>query len=998
MSRGRNKPAMYTLPPGLPLADALASSLLEDYSENLLALTGVRILLPTRRACRSLRDSFLRLSGGKPLLLPSIQPIGDVDEEELFLGGAGNAQLIKDIPPPLNPLRRQIILSKLVMGVEAFHAGPEQAIAIAGALGTLMDHVYTEGLDFTDLPGLVEEETLARHWQISVEFLRILSEAWPQILDEKGVIDAADRRVRLLDALASYWRDYPPATPVIAAGSTGSIPVTARLLKVIASLPEGRVILPGLDQTMDDESWQAVDDTHPQVMFARLLKDMDVKREDVRIFSYESGHAANKKILDMRRALAGEMMRPAETTAGWLHLAGEFEDSEAQQTLLQQAHRDIHYYECDNEQEEALVIATAFREALQTEGQMAALVTPDRALARRVAIACRRWGVEVDDSGGQALSETGTGVYLRLLVKCVLDGLRPSLLMALLKDRHCLVDSKTVEVLERDYLRGPAPSEGFEGLYAHLEGREAGREITGLVQQVDQSLEAFCGLCDGRDHHFRDFLHAHIESAENLSDRNLLWAGEDGEKAAEFLASLHDNADDMPRMRADDYLSVLEQLMRLVSVRPTYGTHPRLFVLGQLEARMIQADLVILAGLNEGVWPPEPAADPWMSRPMRRKFGLPSPERSIALSAHDFVQGFCSPRVVLTRARRRDGAPTVPARWLQRLETVLQASGSDLSAIKQGPHLGYARSLQSFTGDKTMPYKRPEPRPPVSARPVKLSVTAIEKWMRDPYSIYARYILGLKKLPELEEKADASLRGTIMHDILAEFIQQNKETLPEDALDRLLSFGEEWLEREVKQPALRSFWWPRFCRIAQWFVEHERHWREYALPQLTETDGEIVLDLPDGGGSFTLFCRADRIDLCDDGKEAAIIDYKTGTVPTGADIRQGFAPQLPLEGLILLGGGFAGISSDKIGYIGFWSMTGGSNAGEEKPVREDDLNTLCEEAGRGLITLISSFQDPATPYYSLPRPDKAPPVAWQDYAHLARVQEWTALEDSEETG
>lgn len=1001
MSVRGDQPALYNIPAGVPFADALAGELLKRDSGDHLALARVRIFLPTRRACRTLRDSFLRLSAGKPLLLPSIQPLGDIDEEELVIhvGDTDGAGLIEDIPPPLSPLRRQIMLVKLIMAADHFQAGPEQAVAIAGALAQLMDHIYTEGLDFSALPNLVEEEELAAHWQVSVKFLEILSKSWPRILEEQGLIDAADRRIRLIEVLSHYWQKQPPQTPVIAAGTTGSIPATARLLKVIAGLPQGMVILPGLDQDMDEKSWECLDDNHPQATLAHLLNNLGVTRDQVKIWDGGTQPAGNipqtlaAPDLAMRRRLAGEMMRPAQTSAAWQYIAGTLTGTDKDKGALEETLKDIHYYECETAQEEALTIACAFRETLEAGGHTAALVTPDRALARRVAMACRRWGITLDDSGGQCLNETGAGCYLRLVLDCLISGLKPGTLMALLKHQLSRAKPNLCICLEKDYLRGPPPRGGFEGLYDHLQKLEAAENVVEFIHGLEKAFSPLTALCDNQYHDFRDFLHAHIEAAEKLGAADKLWRGEAGEKAAEFLATLNEHADLMPRMRASDYRAVLEEMMAAVTVRPAYGAHPRLFILGQLEARMMQADLVILAGLNEGVWPPEPAADPWMSRPMRKKFGLPSPERSIGLSAHDFVQGFCNKRVILTRARRREGAPTVPARWLQRLQTVLTALGRDLSSIQQGPHLSYARQLEKLQ-EKPRPYERPKPCPPVDKRPSGLSVTAIERWMRDPYSIYARYVLGLRKLPDLEEQADAAQRGTVLHDILAAFIRQHQERLPEDAEGELLALGREMLAENITEPALWSFWWPRFCRLARWFIDHERTWRGQAAPRILEQEGKAALTLP-GGGTFTLFARADRIDRMLDGS-AAVIDYKTGAPPKMTDVKYGFAPQLALEGVIVQEGGFADFQSDHIGYLGFWQMTGGPVPGEDKAVTKTDLDELCAQAREGVIALAALYEDERTPYYSLPRPDMAPPAHWQDYEHLARVQEWAALDEQEE--
>ncbi|MBI1259483.1 MAG: double-strand break repair protein AddB [Chloroflexi bacterium] len=995
---------LYNIPSGIPFAAALAQGLLDHQKDSGVPLTSYRVLLPTRRACRTLCDMFLRLTDGKPMLLPRLQPLGDIEEDELILELAGkeNAKLITELKPAISPLRRRILLARAIAKLPE-SKGPEQDFALAGALGRLMDQIYTEGLDLKALPDLVSDRELAAHWEVTVEFLKILSERWPDILAEEGVIDAAERRNALMNALCDHWEASPPQTPVFAAGSTGSIPATGRLLKVIASLPQGCVILPGLDTKMDKDSWEALDDTHPQATLKQLLNRIGTDYQTVPDWpalpapdgQADEPAASGERKRTARVRLASEMMRPAATADQWKNLTL----SEERKHDLTGSLKQIMRFECDTPQDEAKLIAIMMRDTLETPGRTAALITPDRTLARRVATTCQRWGIQVDDSAGQPLADSPLGSYLRLIFQVLTTGQRPGALAALLKHKYTHLGRTRAtlipltDALESDLLRGPLAGKGFAPLYKRapeVEKRKKRQVDLTLLQELESLYVPLMALEKEQDTPFSTYLKAHLELAEAIartpeqSGAEMLWQGEQGEAAALFFAELAEQADIMPALGAEDYAAIIEQLMRTINIRPLYGTHPRLLVLGQLEARMIQTDVMILAGLNEKGWPPDPGNDPWMSRPMRADFGLPSPDRAIGLAAHDFVQAFCAPHVVLTRARRIDGTPTVPARWLQRLDTVLQALQIDQNAFSFGAWQHWAQTLDKPEEQPT-PYERPAPRPPPEKRPSELYVTAIERWMRDPYSIYARYILKLRKLDDLEESADAAQRGTLVHDVLDRFIQEHKDSLPDNAQDRLIALGHEMLGDQLQDPRLWGFWWPRFERLAEWFVNHERQWRLNAKPVQTETEGAATLQID--GLDFTLKARADRIDSLGDGA-IAVIDYKTGGVPSKKDVAAGFAPQLPLEAVILLEGGFAGIDADSVPYMGFWKMTGGTIPGEEIDATADP-----EGARQGLIKLVRAFRDENTPYYSLPRPDKAP--TYQDYAHLARVQEWAALDDSE---
>lgn len=994
----------YTIPAGVNFAEAVAGTLLSECQGAPEALSRYMILLPTRRACRVLRDAFLRCSNGTPLLLPRMQPIGDIDEEELTLSTAGTALAhhLPAMPPAISPLRRQALLSRTIMAMDGYTSSADQAFALAQALGRLMDQIHTEGLDIRDMAHIVPDD-FAAHWQITLDFLSILMTHWPDILAEQGVIDATDRRNRLIEILTAHWRDSPPDSPVIAAGSTGSIPATAALLKTVAALPQGRVVLPGLDQELDEQSWQALDETHPQATLHHLLTRLGIARDEVKIWpgaEYNSNHDRPEQ--GVRRRLATEIMRPAATTQHWTRLYGTF--STAEREKLSETLGKIRRFDCDTVQEEATLIALALRETLEEKGKTAALITPDRHLARRVATICRRWGLVLDDSGGCPLPATPAGSFLRLTLETCQTALSPAALSGLMK--HALFRvalpqrerQRLIARLEEKALRGNRPPPGIDGLKSRLQ--EDG-DARSLLSKIEAALTPLLTICDREEEQpFRTLLDAHIRAVEALSekegqaDNETIWAGDDGEAAALFLTELRDLSAMMPNVTAGQYGTILQTMMAAVTVRPSYGTHPRLFILGQLEARLLQADLVIMGGLNEGTWPPDAGHDPWMSRPMRKNFGLPAPERSIGLAAHDFIQGFCAPHVIMTRARRADGSPAVPSRWLQRLDTVLQALDINPAKLSESPYLSCARALDRQ--EKTVPWPRPAPCPPRTVRPHSLYVTQIETWMRDPYSLYARKILGLRKLPPLDDSPDAAIRGTIVHDVLHRFIDDNRNNLPDDAQTQIIALGRDILAHESIPRESIEFWWPRFERLAGWFTEHEQTWRANGnRPLLTEGEGQMQL-AGTNGHIYTVKAKADRIDKMPDGR-LALVDYKTGSVPKTGEIKKGIAPQMTLEAAIAMDAqhGFTGVKGHNIGYIGFWNLSGGMTAGIEQSLEKNDpdiLTALAEDAREGVLALFEAYDNDSTPYPSLPRPEYAPPAAYQDYAHLARVQEWADLD------
>ena len=1010
---------VFTIAAHRPFLATLAAGLLGMAGADPLLLPRITVLLPTRRAVRSLREAFLYVApdgkvAGTPLLLPRMRPIGDLDSGELSLPETSEEDLA--VPPSIPELRRRLLLTRLVLhwgerrGEEPLFPG--QAATLAASLARLLDRVATEGASFARIAGLVPEG-LAEHWRAVHHFLEILPQHWPRILAEEGALDAASRRNRLLERQTATWRRSPPRHPVIAAGLIGGLPAMTELLSLIAALDQGAVVLPGLDRARDDTEWSAIeeDEAHPQHLMAGLLRALDLTPVEVRdwppsgpdpipacsfeslsdlpLFASSSRKAGDSAARSSESArarrvrLIAEALRPAVTTDAWRRLPAQPAD-----TL-----DGLRRYDCASAQEEAVTIALLLRRKLETPAATAALVTPDRELARRVAAELRRWGIEIDDSAGLPLNRTPPGVFLRLVLDLAASRLAPVPLLAALK--HPLASGGLAPVAFRDLARrleqailGPRPAPGFAGLGAALVGERVG--LRRFAERLEACLGPLPELLVADAVPLSRLAAAHIEAAERLAATatetggERLWHEAAGEAAARFCHELIEAARDFPPLPGRHYPPLFESLAAGAVVRPVFGRHPRLAIWGLVEARLQQADLIVLGGLNEGSWPPSAEHDPWMSRQMRREFGIALPERAIGIAAHDFAQAIGAPEVALTRAARSEGVPTVPSRWLLRLDTVLQAVGLN-GAIEPDETVRHAAEMIDRS-DEDRPLPTPEPRPPLAARPRQLSVTQIETWLRDPYAIYARHILGLRPLDELDADPGRAELGTVIHRTLDAFFRRFPKGLPDDAEGELLRIGREQFGPILSRPGAWAFWWPRFERIASWLVNQERVRRAGTLESLSECEGSWTL--PARGGPFTITAKADRIDRLATGG-FLLVDYKTGGVPPPKEVQSGFAPQLPLEGAILRGGGFKGVSG-VAAALEYWRLSGGDPAGERCPIDAGDPGGLIDRVLVRVEALIDRFDDPSTPYLAVPSPRWAP--RFSDYRHLERLAESEAEE------
>jgi ATP-dependent helicase/nuclease subunit B len=1030
----RAHPRLYTIPPSAPFLSTLARAILAGdlpfaggAKPDLLTLPQTTIYLPTRRAARALREAFLTESGGEALLLPRIHALGHADEDAALIldadtfadaDGALGATSIGTLPRLMALMRLILALGDTLdaAATEAeiesigFKSTPGQAASLAAELADLMDVVESEEVDFSTLDTLVPDE-LATHWQATVDFLKIITEHWPQYLEDNSLVSPVTRRNLLMAQETDRLAKGSPH-PVIAAGSTGTVPATARLLETIAKLDNGAVVLPGLDFTLDDESWESLPQhpEHPQTGMAELLRKLGATRNDVRYLPGSAPDGAARA----RLHLVSEALRPAETTEQWQRYLESDELAPDGRASFANALNGISLVEAPTAHDEAEAIALILRSCIAEPGKTAALVTPDRVLARRVAARLQSFGLAIDDSAGTPISRTVSGAFLDLVLGAAETNFAPPELMALLKHPLALLGRSPGEIrtaartLERGAFRDIYVGQGLSGISKALETvredrawrRSSLREeehdsVLGLVRDLEHAFAPLAELFASRSKHSTATLaEAHAATAERLARDTAgasasLWQGDAGEALTVLMSGLIGGGANLD-MSVRDYPAFYRSLLGAQVVRPRGPAHPRLFIWGPLEARLQQPDAVILGSLNEGVWPRPQEAGPWLSRPMRKTLGLSPPERRIGLSAHDFAQALGAPTVYLTRALKVDGVPTVPSRWLQRLEALVEASGLAAKIKPELPWVAWARerdSVPDFT-----PVDAPQPRPPVEARPRELSVTRIERWIANPYEIFARHILKLEPLKPLGTEPDAAMRGSIVHEVLHEFSRAYPDALPADIYGALMTTADDLFAKLGGAARVEAFWRPHFQRFARWFAATEPTRRADITGTHTEVDGALELD-----SGFRLKARADRIDTTEDGG-VVIYDYKTGKPPIPKHVEDLYAPQLPLEAAIAVAGGFADLGPRPVRSMVYIQASGRQDGGEERPATNAAADILAAKALEDLERLVAHFADPETAYEVKRRsaPAFVNVYRYDEYEHLARVAEWLTQEAEED--
>lgn len=965
---------IFNIAQSCSLVDVLAKKFSRIYADNPLELANVLFLLPNRRACVSLRDAFVRDNGLKPSILPQIVPIADADEDEIFLNGSANSEVLRQLPPAIDNYDRLFLFTRLIISKPAEYGLPEmtfaQAFALAQDLAKLMDVFYNEQLSFDGLKNLVPEQ-YAVHWQETLNFLQIISKYWPQILQERGLCDMVNRKNALLKAQAEIWQNNKPSGQVVAAGITALFPGLKQLLKTIKNLPNGEIYFYGLDKQLEDEAWEQIDESHPQYELKQLLEFLQISRFEVKD-AVKPHNAAREK-------LVSEMMRPALSTLEWRSLSADSLPSEATENL--------HLITTEDMGQEASAIAVIMRDTLNTASKTAALVTTDRNLARRVAAELERWQIKIDDSAGKPLHLTPVGIYLRSILEVLEADFSDSSVLALLKSPFIRLNSDLASVRRRvrDYelaLRTPA----YSGIK-----KEIPEKLLQDVVLLKQTIRPLAELYANPQADFTALLQTHLQVAEALSGSKngggdkVLWRGDDGRKAAALFSKVLPQLKVLEQIDPKQYAAVLTRLMATETVRPLYGTHPRLKILGPIEARFNQYDVVIIGEVNEGVWPVLPSSDPWMSRPMKKDFGMPLPEKAIGVMAADFCQLMCAPEVYLTRAKRVTGTPMNKSRWLLRLETVLKAYGKEAEALLDYKYTSLAR-LQDTPAvqDKIVV---PAPKPPIESRPRRLSASWLERLICDPYSVFAAKILRLKQLDAPDKDLSFADYGNLIHGILEEFNTKFPQELPSDAREQLINIGLNKFQSAEISAELRAFWWPSFVKTVDWVLAQEAICRPDIKQIYNEVEGQMEFAAP--AGPFIAEARADRLNFNKDGS-IDIIDYKTGSIRSNKQVHAGYAPQLPIEGLIAASGGFSKngrkIPTGKVNKLSYWRLG-------NKITEITETDKVLAQTRENLQKLISAFDFETTPYLARPNPKYVP--KYSEYDHLERIKEWATEEDDE---
>ena len=948
---------VFNIQASKPFLETLIYGIKTRFGSNPILLSSIKIFLPTKRACKNFDEIFLETNNYKPTFIPKTYPIGDLDANEIMASSfANNADKNNDFNQSISEYEERIIFANLInLKFKNENCNIIHNLETANDLIKIYNECIKDEINLDKILELNLTELTIKLSEIK-KMLSILAKDYPDYLTKIGKTSPEHNKIDLINRLRILWENNPTSEIIIFAGSTGSVPATRKLIKTVTDLPNGYVVLPSVDHLLDDHSWNKIDYNHPQFMLKQLIDFMGIERKSINEWD-------QKIVYESNSAFISNFMLPEAVTYKWHSLVKNL------------SLNNFKILPCETLATEAEIISLMIRESLEKKINKMIVVTNNNNLKTMIIANLKRWEIKIKDPDGNKISETDLGKVFILAAKMIESDFSAIDTLAFLK-QETLFEKNLVVEFEKVVFRGLKLKPGIIPILIKIEHFPDLKEFLHNILKKSENLIKLCS----KKAEFKEFLKTHIELIENLSNDKLsLYNNHIGESTHLYLSELFKISDTIGRVTFSEYLYIFEDFLSKQKISTEETSYSGVEILNSIDARLVKADLIILAGLNNGIWPSKTQVNQWINKSIRNFLGMHPEEYLASKSAHDFYKLCHMSNVIITYSSYINQEPAYPSKWIIRLETLAEYLGLKANLITNEPWNEIVKSIDQKE-PKQLP-KIPAPTPKLELRPRKLSVTKIETLIRNPYIIYTSEILKLKPLDSIEKEPNSADFGTIVHLVLESYSKSSKHLKASREL--LLSIAESTIKK-YQGFYIYPFWLAKLNKICNSFFEY------YNLVQtnnniFSEVSGKLAFESP--GGSFILTSKADCI-LIDTSNNIQILDYKTGSIPSLHECKELTAPQLPLEGIIAHHGGFdCQIQGVNYNLKALTYLLLKAN--------NDDIETqnLCEILNDDFINLSKQYLHNLIAKYDLENTgyelilNNKTITKYQDYQHFCRVKE-----------
>ncbi len=939
---------IYYIPSSTSFIEQLSSWLIKKFDK----LADLTILLPSTRACLALEKSIVKKSTHQSIILPQIIPIGQLGTEQFI-----KQEPIEILSSPLSYYEHNLYLTKLILGKFGKTLTYPQALNITTSLSEIILNMSRNNIPLEKLAQIFLAE-LPKHFEMLSEYLTVIAKDWPLFLEQHKKQDFRSNHYEYINKLISKWQISPTNKPIIIAGSTGSVPSTKYLIKAIASLPQGFVILNDINYSISNEEWHDISETHHAYYTKNLLESLNYDRKHLIPILNHTPKYSRQNFLSL-------CMLPSTKTWQW-----------AEQVIDHNYDcSNLEIIECSTTHQEAMVVMLRIREILEKQRDAKiAIIGNNPSLIKHITSFAQLWNIKINDNTGTQVTTSDQYQFLSLLVAAIQNNFQPQYLIALLKN-SCYQEISNIHLakLEIKYLRGITKYSTLPQLI-ELTTQKNDLELTDFLNTLHQETKELAALLKKHSASFKQLLQLTLQTGQSLTTQNqssTLWNNPQAIKVHQIFLDILNVAQIAGKILPKQFDTILATLLNNQVIYADKIV-AQVSILSPLESRLLTFDYTIITGLNEGSWPSYNKTTPWLPFHLCKSLGLENRDQKHGQAAYHFFCLLQQPNLLITRAILENGNATTPSRWLLRLELIAGKLGI-LEQIKQNNH-----PLKQWYQQLYLPQSsnnHPNLPPPRTEKKItQLSVTQIEKLTRDPYSVYCSKILKLKKLDQINKTPDQREFGTFIHDIIDNLNKHYNEILADHTLFDKIALS--ILDGITLNQMIRNLWLLKFSKLKPWAMKFELDRRADSNIQIfSETKGKFELN-----NDFSLTMKADRIEVSDN--EINIIDFKTGSIPSQQDIKSGFSPQLLLEALIVRDGELSEITTEltnkkiKLSYI----QLSPRNFGKITELKLDS-DSFIQEYKIGLTKLIMAYHN-NHPYLICPRPKKEP--TYNEIAHLER--------------